>query len=98
MTYIHQKSAARDKKISDEVKKTPLKSGDQILKEFPDPLEKYQIIFRTLLPGKELQKITPEAPKDFVYKNTEGNILPFSSLSSGEQEVVKVGKHSVMHI
>jgi predicted ATPase len=90
MTYIHQKSAARDKKISDEVKKNPLKNGDQILAEFPDPLEKYQQIFRELLPGKELQNITPEAPKDFVYRDNLGNTLPFKSLSSGEQEVVKV--------
>jgi AAA15 family ATPase/GTPase len=90
MTYIHQKSAARDKKISDEVKKNPAKSGEQILIEFPDPLEKYQQIFRELLPGKELQNITPATPKDFTYKDSDGSILPFSSLSSGEQEVVKV--------
>lgn len=90
MNYIHQKSAARDKKIADEVKNNPFKNGDQILTEHPDPLEKYQQIFRDLLPGKELQNINPASPKEFHYKEGSGSPLPFNSLSSGEQEVVKV--------
>lgn len=90
MNYIHQKAAARDKKISDTVKSTPSKDGTQILKEHPDPIEKYQTIFKSLLPGKELQNINPSSPSEFKYKEPSGQILPFSSLSSGEQEVVKV--------
>ena len=90
MNYIHQKSAARDKKIADEVKINPSKNGNQILTEHPDPLEKYQKIFRDLLPGKELQNINPASPTEFQYKELSGPPLPFASLSSGEQEVVKV--------
>ena len=90
MNYIHQKSAAQDKKIADEVKTNPTKSGNQILIEHPDPLEKYKQIFRDLLPGKELQNIDPASPREFQYKEVSGTLLPFGSLSSGEQEVVKV--------
>jgi predicted ATPase len=90
MNYIHQKSAARDKKIADEVKMNPSKNGSQILMEHPDPLEKYQQLFKDLLPGKELQNINPASPREFQYKEVSGTPLPFGSLSSGEQEVVKV--------
>ena len=89
MNYIHQKSAARDKKLADELKRNP-KNGEQIINNFPDPLQKYKDIFAALLPGKELQDINPANPREFYYKENSGNPLPFSSLSSGEQEVVKV--------
>jgi len=89
MHYIHQKSAARDKKIADELKKDPT-TGEQIIRNHPDPIEKYKEIFADLLPGKELQNINLSAPKEFQYKDNSGSILPFSSLSSGEQEVIKV--------
>ena len=52
--------------------------------------KKYKDIFAALLPGKELQDINPANPREFYYKENSGNPLPFSSLSSGEQEVVKV--------
>lgn len=90
MNYIHQKSAARDKKLADELKQNPNHNGETILKKYPDPLEKYKRIFEDLLPGKVLQDVNPAKPKEFSYKGENGNILPFSSLSSGEQEVVKV--------
>lgn len=89
MNYIHQKSASRDKKLADELKKNP-KNGEQIIINYPDPLEKYKEIFKTLLPGKELQDINPASPREFHYSSNLGTPLPFSSLSSGEQEVVKV--------
>lgn len=89
MNYIHQKSAARDKKLAEELKKNP-SHGVQIIKDNPDPLDKYKEIFSQLLPGKKLQDIKPESPREFQYKDTAGNILPFKSLSSGELEVVKV--------
>ncbi|MEQ1603837.1 MAG: AAA family ATPase [Pyrinomonadaceae bacterium] len=90
MNYIHQKSAARDKKLADELKKDPKKSGERIIAENPDPLEKYQRIFADVLPGKKLLPIEPANPREFYYEIEEGNPLPFSSLSSGEKEVVKV--------
>ncbi len=87
--YIHQKSASRDKKLADELKTNP-KSGESIIKKNPDPLEKYKKIFSELLHGKELQDINPASPREFQYKDTNGEVLSFNSLSSGEQEVVKV--------
>lgn len=89
MNYIHQKSAARDKKLADELKRNP-KNGEQIIEMYPDPLEKYKAIFASVLPGKELQDINPASPTEFSYTEPGGTPLPFSSLSSGEQEVVKV--------
>jgi len=89
MNYIHQKSAALDKKLADELKKNP-SNGQQIFDNNPDPLIKYKEIFSSILPGKELQNIDPAHPGEFKYKDLSGNILPFNTLSSGEQEVVKV--------
>jgi len=89
MNYIHQKYAVRDKKLAEELKKHP-RNGEQIIHDNPDPLDKYKEIFIQLLPGKELQDIKPESPKEFYYKDITGEVLPFSSLSSGEKEVVKV--------
>jgi hypothetical protein len=40
MNYIHQKSAARDKKLADELKQAPTE-GERIIRDHPDPLEKY---------------------------------------------------------
>ena len=90
MNYIHEKVAAYDGKLSEEVKINPTLRGEEILKKHPHPLEKYKQIFSRLLPGKELQEINPAAPGEFQYRDSPGNILPFNSLSSGEQEVVKV--------
>lgn len=89
MNYIHQKSAVRDKKLADELKKNPT-DGEEILNKSPDPLERYKKIFDSLLPDKELQDIDPAHPKEFTYKDAEGNVLPFNTLSSGEQEVIKI--------
>jgi ABC-type cobalamin/Fe3+-siderophores transport system ATPase subunit len=89
VNYIHQKSASRDKKLADSLKKEPTK-GEEIIEKNPDPFEKYKKIFSDLLPGKELLDINPAQPREFQYKDESGQPLPFNALSSGEQEVVKV--------
>ena len=89
VNYIHQKSASRDKKLADELKKSPT-LGEEIIKKNPDPFEKYKKIFSDLIPGKQLLDINPAQPREFQYKDEDGQTLPFTSLSSGEQEVVKV--------
>jgi len=89
VNYIHQKSASRDKKLADELKKSPA-SGEEIIKKNPDPFDKYKKIFSDLIPGKQLLDINPAQPREFQYKDEDGQVLPFNSLSSGEQEVIKV--------
>ena len=90
MNYIHQKHASRDAKLANELKNNPQQHGAKILEKYPDPLDKYKKIFTDLLPGKELQPIEPSQPKEFYYKESGKDSLSFSSLSSGEQEVVKM--------
>ena len=90
MNYIHQKSAARDKKLAEVMKQSPKLLGSQILEKYPDPLEKYQKIFESILPGKKLLPIDPAAPRQFHFSDEDGQHLPFGALSSGEQEVTKV--------
>jgi predicted ATPase len=90
MNYIHQKVAAHKNKLAEELQENPAKTGSDILKKFPLPLEKYKEVFADILPGKELQDINPAQPNEFRYKDISGQILPFSTLSSGEQEVVKI--------
>ena len=51
INYIHQKSASRDKKLADELKKAP-STGELIIKRNPDPFEKYKKIFNELVTFK----------------------------------------------
>ena len=90
MNYIHQKSAARDKKLAEVIKQSPELRGSQILEKYPDPLEKYQKIFESILPGKNLLPIDPASPREFHFSDEDGQPLPFGALSSGDQEVIKV--------
>lgn len=90
VTYIHQKSAARDKKLAEVMKSDPSQTGTEILSKYPDPFKKYQKIFKETLPGKELLDINPANPSEFKYKTPDGLELPFSNLSSGEQEIIKI--------
>lgn len=88
---IFQKAASRDGRIVARAKARPDLTAGAILDEHPDPFLQYQDLFARLLPGKRLAPIDPRAPKEFEY-SIEGRDerLPFSTLSSGEQEVVKV--------
>ena len=90
MNNIYKKSAARDQKISKFVKENPTKIGSEALTNNPDPFVSYQEMFAKLLPGKTLEPIDPKAPQEFDYRIGTSKRMPFSSLSSGEREVVKV--------
>lgn len=87
---IYQKFANRDQKIVQHVKSNPDGSNAEALRRYPDPFIPYQDIFAKLLPGKLLQPIDPKAPQEFQYTTASGAVLPFQSLSSGEQEVIKI--------
>lgn len=90
MNYIHQKVAAYQNQLATEVINGSDITAKTIKEKLPHPLEKYKEIFSTLLPGKELLDINPASPREFQYKDQSGATLSFNSLSSGEQEVVKV--------
>ncbi|GAB5464666.1 MAG: hypothetical protein Kapaf2KO_01020 [Candidatus Kapaibacteriales bacterium] len=90
MNYIHLKVAAHNNKIAQEVLSNSNMKGDDILKKYPRPLEKYKKIFRETLPGKELLDINPAHAREFQYKDSGEQSLAFSTLSSGEQEVIKI--------
>lgn len=90
VNYIHQKSAARDKKIAEAMKENPEFKGTKILSKYPDPFQKYKEIFTSILPGKKLKDINPASPGEFRFTDQNEQELPFSALSSGEQEVIKV--------
>lgn len=90
MNYIHQKVAAYQNQLATEVINGSEISAKDIKEKLPHPLVKYKDIFSTLLPGKELLDINPASPCEFQYRDSSGSTLPFNSLSSGEQEVVKV--------
>lgn len=89
---IHQKAANKDNKIVSFVKdpKNSTLTSEQILAKFPDPFLPYQKLFSKLLPGKQLEPINPEQPREFHYKINGSNSLAFNTLSSGEQEVIKI--------
>ena len=74
MNYIHQKSAARDKKLAEVMKQSPDLLGKQILAKYPDPIAKYQHIFESILPGKKLLPITPASPTAFYFSDDDVNV------------------------
>ena len=84
MNYIHQKIASKDFKENREL------SQSQILNKYPDPFQKYQDLFRSILPNKKLMNIDPRSPREFFYEDERENKLSFTTLSSGEQEVIKI--------
>ncbi|MFH1652710.1 MAG: AAA family ATPase [Pseudomonadota bacterium] len=90
MDYIHRKVAAYQNQLATEVTKGSNITATAIKEKLPHPLDKYKAIFNTLLPEKKLLDINPVTPKEFQYEDSTGKILPFRSLSSGEQEVIKV--------
>ncbi len=91
---IFQKSANRDYKIAQYVKEhseDTKKTLKDAIKKFPDTFEPYQKLFARLLPDKTLESIDPKQQKEFHYKvNGNEQLLHFKTLSSGEQEVVKI--------
>lgn len=87
---IFQKVANRDTKISAYVKANPQKRGEEAIKKFPDPFLPYQDLFSKLLPDKKLMSIDAKQLREFEYTIGDSSPLPFSSLSSGEQEVIKI--------
>lgn len=90
MNYIHKKVAAYQNQLATEVINGSDITAEIIKEKLPHPLAKYKEIFSTLLPEKKLLDIDPASPREFQYKDKSGATLSFNSLSSGEQEVVKV--------
>ena len=87
---IYKKAANRDQKIAKFTKENPDQLGIEALKKFPDSFLPYQEIFTQLLPDKTLEPIDPKSPREFHYRVTGSDPMPFTSLSSSEQEVVRV--------
>ena len=87
---IYQKAANQDQKIAKFIKENPEKIGTEALEKCPDPFLPYQKMFSRLLPDKTLEPIDPKSPREFHYRVAGSNQMSFTSLSSGEQEVVKV--------
>jgi len=91
VNQIYQKYANRDQSIAKWVKENPERTGAEAMVKYPDPFLPYQDIFSKLLPNKKLSSIDPKSPREFHYTvNGSTTLLPFSSLSSGEQEVVRI--------
>ena len=87
---IYQKAANRGQRIFEFAKANPKELNEVGLKKYPDPFVPYQEIFGDLLPGKTLEPIDPREPKEFQYTIDAQEPMGFGTLSSGEQEVVKV--------
>jgi hypothetical protein len=87
---IYQKVANLDIKIASSVRADPTANGKAYLDANPDPFAPYQEVFTQLLPGKSLEPLNPRQPREFHYRVGRLGPYPFQTLSSGEQEVVKV--------
>lgn len=88
---IFQKVATRKNNIAQYNLSNPNGKIADALAKYPDPFTPYQKLFQELLPGKTLDPVDPSQLREFQYKiDGSDELLPFSSLSSGEQEVVKI--------
>ena len=103
MKYIHEKVASHDRQLAKAVKEgaqTSVSAKEIYDKHLP-PLDKYKDIFAKIVPGKKLMDINVDSPREFQYIDSNGRQLSFSSLSSGEQEVVKIlfdfGRRNIGH-
>jgi ABC-type branched-subunit amino acid transport system ATPase component len=87
---IYKKAANRDQKIAAFIKDNPDKQGKEVLKQYPDVFFPYQEVFAKLIPGKSLDPIDPKSPSEFHYRIGTSQPMPITTLSSGEQEVIRV--------
>lgn len=90
VSRIYQKVASRKLKLAKYGEDNPTSNFQDFLRSNPNPFTPYQEVFHRLLPDKTLDPIEPNQPRDFIYRLDTRQQLPFTSLSSGEQEVVKI--------
>ncbi len=90
VNQIYQRTASRDVKIAQYAKTHGQSTCEEATTTHPDPFIIYQEVFSQLLPDKTLEPIDPKHPKEFHYKINEVGPLAFNTLSSGEQEIIKV--------
>lgn len=92
MDNIHKKVAAHKNKLADAMSKNPNKNCGEVLDAHSHPLDKYKKLFKEIFPDKELRDINPANPQAFQYNYTDNKTQAFSfqTLSSGEQEIVKI--------
>lgn len=85
---LHRKIRSQKEDIA--VKAIALQaSGKQAMTlDFRDPLEKFTEAFAKLLPGKTLEPFDEQSQT--IRYRTEDTVLPLTSLSSGEKEVVTI--------
>ena len=85
---LHRKIRSQKEAIA--VKAIALQaSGKQSMAlDFRDPLEKFTEAFAKLLPGKTLEPVDEQSQT--IRYRTEDTVLPLTSLSSGEKEVVTI--------
>ena len=103
---IFFKVANRRDKIAQFILENPKTDAPTALSKNPDPFIPYQEIFRKLLLSKTLDSIDPKQPKEFQYHIGDAGPFSFTTLSSGEQEVIKIAfdliwkkiKHCVIFI
>jgi predicted ATPase len=89
---IYKRVANRDQRIAKFVHQNPEALGRTALDSNPDPFLPFQEMFARLLPGKTLEPIDPKAPREFRYRasGSTNETLDFTTLSSGEKEVIRV--------
>jgi len=87
---IYQKAANQDMKIAAFVRANPTATCQEGLDANPNLFAPYQQVFMKLLHGKSLEPINPKQPREFHYMIGDSGPFVFQTLSSGEQEVIKV--------
>lgn len=86
---LHRKVRSYKEEISTTALSLMASGQSSMALDFKYPLEKFEEAFTKLLPGKTLEKLNIER-SDTVTYNAKGTILPLTSLSSGEREVVSI--------
>lgn len=86
---LHRKLRSQKEEIARRALELQGKGAKEMALDFGDPLERFKIAFRRLLPGKELVALD-ERTQNIQFTSQSGKQLPITSLSSGEREVVGI--------
>jgi len=85
---MHRRLRSQKEEIAKKALALQATGENSMLLDFRDPLEKFYDAFAKLLPGRKLEPLN-EQTQNLVYRVGDA-VLPLSSLSSGEKEVVTI--------
>lgn len=87
---LHRKARSHREDISARAIEMQIGGHKEMPLDFGNPLDRFEVAFARLLPGKRMEKLNNKQSNTIMYRTQEGVTLPLATLSSGEREVVSI--------